>query len=158
MSVEIVGLDKLIKELPQYVGDLSKEIDIALTKNGVAVQRYARANHRFTSRSGRLEASVTQELEVNSKSHQMSIFLNDSHTTTKSKKGYRSYGTFIHEGTYQGYKKSDIAPPMSHSISKSGNGWQGDPFLARAIHKKWHFDRDIIKIMNKLDKKYSRAK
>jgi len=154
------GLPELIRDMEGYTKELNKEIDFAMQDNLTAVDKHATKNHRFVSRNGQagLEGSVQTELKSDGNTHKAKIFLNDKLTTTTSKKsGERSYGVFIHEGTYQGYKQSKIAPRYPSSKSKSGNGWKADPFLWRAIEQKWKLTRDLKKMTAKLRKKYERV-
>lgn len=149
------GLDKLIHDLDGYTKELNKEIALAMNENMEKVQIHARKNHRFKRVSGDLEKSVTVEYNGKTKNvHKTKIYLNDKFTTTENGK---SYGTYQHEGTYQGYDQSPIAPAYPSSTSKSGNGIKGDPFLYRAIKQKWKMTRDLKKITAKLKKKYERV-
>jgi len=153
------GLSDLIKDVEGYTKELNKEIGFAITDNLEAVDKHATKNHRYTSRNGQagLEGAVQTEYKLQGSVHKVKIFLNDKFTTVKTKHGDRSYGVFIHEGTYQGYKQSKIAPRYKSSKSKSGEGWKADPFLWRAINQKWKLTRDLKKLTAKLRKKYERV-
>ena len=154
-SFQSTGLDSLIQDLDGFARDLNKEVAFDMNENMTNVQIHARGNHRFTSREGKLEQSVQVEYDGKTKNvHKAKIFLNDEYTTTDSGK---SYGVFIHEGTYQGYKKSKIAASYPHSTSTSGKGWKSDPFLWKAIDKKWKLTKSLKKTAAKLKKKYSRV-
>ena len=170
------GLSELIKDVSGYTKELNKEISFAITDNIEAVEKHAKKNHRFGKtgknvysksyqrlvdkkgtppRTGKLEQSVSHEYpDPKGGAHKVKIFLNDKMTTLDNGK---SYGTYIHEGTYQGYKQSKIAPSYSSSHSKSGKGWEADPFLWRAIDQKWKMTRDLKKITANLKKKYTRV-
>jgi len=148
------GVSELIRDMKGYTKELNKEIDIALTNNLEAVQKHARKNHRWVSRTGKLEQSVQVEQSSRGNTHTAKVFLNDKMTTAESG---LSYGVPMHEGTHQGYDQSPIAPKYSHSTSKSGKGWKADPFLWRAIKQKWKMTRDLKKIIARLQKKYERA-
>lgn len=60
----------------------------ALGKSARAVQEYARAKHRFISRSGALERSV--DYTVNAEAMEAQVYLDQS---------VAFYGLFIHDGT-----------------------------------------------------------
>lgn len=155
VKVISTGLSGLIKDMQGYVADLNREVSIAGTNAGEEVVRYARNNHRFTRDSGDLEESVTFEYSLEPGNvHTFDIYLDGKFTTVSDG---RSYGVFIHEGTYQGYSQSPIAPFYNSSISKSGKGWQADPFLWVAIDKKWDIEKRIQKGMKRLKRKYERV-
>ena len=148
------GMGSLIRDMDGYISELNKEISFAIADNLEKTQLHAKKNHRFKSRRSKLEQSVQVEQNRSGNTHTAKIFLNDKVTTTAKDK---SYGSYIHEGTYQGYSQSPIAQPYKNSISKSGKGWKADPFLWRAIERKWHLTRDLKLIEQKLKKKYERV-
>ena len=152
--IETKGLDKLIADMSGYNADLSKRISAGINYNGNAVVKEARTNHRWERKGGKLEGAITFPNPIKKgNSHFAEIYLDDSQTTTKNGK---SYGTFIHEGTCQGYNQSPIAPKYSHSTSKSGTGWEADPFLYNAINTKWKMDVTLNTIAKNMKKKYER--
>jgi hypothetical protein len=98
-----------------------------------AVARYARANHRFTSRAGKLEQSITTE--VSSGGLQGCVYL---------KGGMAPYGEYIHEGTGRyGTRGTDfyVAPVTAKALhwgkffSKGHliKGWRPDRFLTESL-------------------------
>ncbi len=154
MTVKIIttGLEELIRSNSHILDELNKEISKGINDAGNKTVRYAKQNHRFTSRTGFLENSITFEYKRSGNNHSAKIYLKDSVTSVD---GGRSYGTFIHEGTYQGYRQSSIAPHYQHSKSKSGMGWKADPFLATAIEKVWDTETALIKAGNTIKKRHS---
>jgi len=154
--IETKGLDKLISDMSGYTADLTKKISMGMNANGNSVQKEARSNHRFKSgdgNSGNLDRAVTFVQSRKGTTNIAEFYLNDAITTTKNGK---SYGVFIHEGTYQGYDQSPIAPKYSNKTSKSGSGWKADPFLYNAIRKEWKIDKTLNTIQVDLKKKYER--
>ena len=152
------GMTELIRDMECYNRELNKEIQVEMNWNLSEVQKYARKNHRWKTRNGFAERSVSAEYEMpKSNVHKAEFFLNDKYTTVTTKKGERNYAVFLHEGTYQGYQQSPIAQPFAHSTSKSGKGWKADPFLYRAIKQKWKMNASLKKIISKLEKKYERV-
>ena len=149
------GMSELIRDMSGYIADLNKEVAFAMAENAENVERHAKKNHRFKTVNGKAESSVTTEYTSPKKNvHKMEIYLDDNQTEVITKKGKRSYVVFQHEGTYQSYEQSQIAPLYAHSVSKSGKGIKADPFLYRAIRQKWKMARDLKKITLKLQKKY----
>lgn len=155
VTLQTKNLSETIKDMEGYIEDLNAGIGVVMTNTGAKVEEYAKSNHRFTSRSGNLENSVTFEYSLKPNGvHVGEIFLDDRFTAVPDG---RSYGVFIHEGTYQGYSQSSIAPRYSSSTSLSGNGWRADPFLEDAIARKWKPEREIRKLEKKLQHKYQRV-
>jgi len=155
ITFQSTGLGSLIRDIDGFSNDLNREIAFDMNENMTSVQIHARNNHRFKRVNGDLERSVQVEYDGKTKNvHKAKIFLNDKVTTTENGK---SYGVFIHEGTYQGYKQSPIAQAYSSSTSKSGKGWKADPFLWNAIDQKWKMTESLKKTATKLKKKYSRV-
>ena len=129
------GLDSLIQRVNSHDATINRQISQLMNNTGENVERYAKQNHRFKSDSSSLERSVTTDYKrPNDNTHMIMFYLNDTFTTTT---GGKSYGVFIHEGTYQGYSRSPIAPLYSTTQSKSGSGWKADPFLYNAIKVEW---------------------
>lgn len=151
--IETRGLDRLVKDMEGYTSDLHGRISRGINRKGNAVVLEAKSNHRFTSQTGQLENSVSFEQDRLGNVHTAKIFLNDATTSVDSG---RSYGVFIHEGTYQGYEQSPIAPAYSSSVSASGSGWLADPFLYNAIQSKWKLETTLKRIATNMKKKYER--
>lgn len=125
--------------LRRYNRLLKQEILAELNDSGNTITREARQNHNFNTRSGALERSIQHELDRSGMT--LTVFLEDRLTTTSSGK---SYGVFQHEGTYDGYRKSPMAPSFSH---RSGSpGIKADPFL-------WGpFAKEVPKLQRRLEK------
>lgn len=151
--IENVGLDKLINDMDGYVQDLHKSITKSINKQENKVIEEARSNHRYDRKSGNLQKATMSEYSRSDNLHTVEFFINDAMLSTD---GDRSYGTFIHEGTYQGYEQSPIAPFYTSSVSASGSGWEADPFLYNAIKNKWRMDSALHAINNNMKKKYER--
>ena len=158
MSIKVIatGLRRLITDMDGYIEELNDGLTAVLTNEASAVEIEAKTNHRFVSHSHNLENSAKGEYSREGNSHIVEFKLDPTFTTVKDGSD-RSYGVFIHEGTYQGYKQSKIAPKFSNSISKSGKGWKADPFLWNAIEAKWKPEEKILKMNNKLKRKYQRV-
>ena len=161
MSIKVIstGMRKLIADMSGYVEELNDGIAEVLTNEASEVEREAKKNHRYISRSGNLERATKGTYKYLSLGvHSVVFELQDNLTNTGKDNGKGdSYGPWIHEGTYQEYSKSPIAPLYSHSISKSGKGWRADPFLWNAIEKKWNPEKGIQKMSAKLKRKYERV-
>lgn len=153
VTLKVKGLKKLIKKVEGYPKELTSAIRREVDEMGADVVKYARQNHRFNTQSGNLEKSVSFKTYRRKNTQYVRFFLDDSIVTTENG---GSYAVYIHEGTYQGYSRTPIAPLFNSSRSKSGNGWKGDPFLYNAIKEKWdinsalkHIAKDLKKQMEK---------
>lgn len=149
VSVKTTGLDAMIRNVEAYKKDLRNGLSDEVRECGNNTKNYAKANHRFKRKGGVLQRSVTFEMERKSDIITARLFLNDAMLTTASGK---SYGTFIHEGTYDGYKQSPIAPAFSNTTGSKG--WEADPFLYDAIKAKWNMDERSEKVAKRLARKY----
>lgn len=150
---QLTGVDALMKELKAQEKRVNQDISKAINDRGNAVQTYARNHHRYGRPyskgyipTGKLAESVTFEYNRRAGKHTAKFFLNDA---VLSVDGDRSYGVFIHEGTYNGYNRSPIAPAYSHKTGSKG--WRADPFLWRAIEREWI--KKIQKVMQDVAKK-----
>jgi len=88
----------------------------------------AKKDHEYTSQSGNLERSTDFDL----KDMKLTLGLDDGLTITK---GGKSYGTFLHEGTYKGYRRSKAANAYTPTQPKKGYGILADHFIVRAWDK-----------------------
>jgi len=149
--IETKGLDKLIKDMDGYTTDLHKRVSKSINRNGNATTEEARSNHKYNRQAGKLDESIQFEQDRKGDTHTADIFLRDSVTSVD---GDRSYGVFQHEGTYQGYEQSPIAKKYNHSKGKGGI--TADPFLYRAIKKKFKINESLRGIAKRLTKKYER--
>lgn len=159
MSIRVVsvGLRKLITDMDTYVATLNTEIGAVLTNEATEVENHAKQNHRYKTQTGNLERSTYGKYDgkrAGNGIHVVTFGIDDSILSVDDKE---SYGTYIHEGTYQGYSRSKIAPKYSHSISKSGKGWKADPFLWNAIQKKWNPSEKLRRMNEKLKRRFSRV-
>jgi len=141
-----------MKQLKEQEKRVNQDISKAMNDRGNAVTTYAKANHRWGKPysngyrpTGKLEQSVTFEYSRRTGKHFAKFFLNDAIISVDS----RSYGVFIHEGTYNGYNRSPIGKAYPHSTGSKG--WRADPFLWRAIEREWI--KKIDKIMQGVAKK-----
>jgi len=142
----LVGVDALMKQLKEQDKRVNNDISKAINDRGNAVERYAKRHHRYGRPysegyrpTGKLEEATTFEYSRKGRRHFARFFINDAVLSVD----HRSYGVFIHEGTYQGYKRSPIAPAYTHKTTSKG--WRADPFLWRAIEREWI--KKIDKIM-----------
>jgi hypothetical protein len=141
-----------MNQLKEQEKKVNQDISKAINDRVNAVTAYAKANHRWGKPyskgyrpTGKLAQSVTFEYSRKDGKHMAKFFLNDAFLSVD---GERSYGTFMHEGTYDGYSRSPIGKPYSHKTGSKG--WRADPFLWRAIENEWI--KKIDKIMNDVAK------
>ena len=155
MNIRVVstGLDSLIRDMAGFMEDLNDNISEVITNDSAKVIREARQNHRYKADTGNLERATKSGYKRKRNSHLVEFYIEDSMVSPD----HRSYGVFIHEGTYQGYSRSPIAPAYSNSISKSGQGWKADPFLWNAIEKLWKPEESLKKVSEKMRRKYQRV-
>lgn len=111
-------------------GILVKHIRRAIAKSATALQEYARENHRFTTRTGALERSVSKDVAPDGFS--ASVYLDEN---------IAKYGPMIHMGT----PPHVILPRYKKVLRWSGGdgfvfakhvrhpGTKPDPFLYDAI-------------------------
>lgn len=134
MPIKLEGIKGMQKAISKYPNELEREFRKTLTVFGNKMVKHARRDHRFKRKSGNLDRAIS--IEVPRKRVALKFFINDSLLRPKgrSKKG-NSYGVFMHEGTYQGYRKSKSARGFASSSSKSGTGWKYDHFMDRAWEK-----------------------
>ena len=110
-----------------------------MNDSGNTIVRNARQKHDFNTHSGALERSIQHELDRQEMT--LTVFLDDRMTTAENG---NSYAVFQHEGTYQGYKQSPMAPSYSHSTG--AGGIQADHFL-------WTpYKTEIPKLVKRLEK------
>lgn len=145
VTLKVKGLKKLIQKNEKYPDLLAKTIRRETTNDASEVIEYSKGNHRFTTRSGQAENSAQYKVWRRGNTFNIKFSLNDALTSVD---GDRSYSTFLHEGTYEGYDQSPLAPLYINSTSKSGKGWQADPWLWRAIDAKW----DVTKVTKRIAK------
>ena len=99
IKVEIKRLNELIQAFEKAPGEVRREMRLALAVSLRDVQRRARAQHRFRTRSGNLERDIDSEI-IQDWPVVGRVFIN--RTVTKIKGGKwasHSYGEFVHEGT-----------------------------------------------------------
>lgn len=97
-----------------------REINIALGESLTAIQEDAIRDHRFISRSGRLESSIEQQLNPNDSSGK--VFLDTSQGAF--------YGPWIHQGT----KPHNIYPKTRKSLRWPTANGSGFVFSRRVHH------------------------
>ena len=142
--VEVIGLDNATRQLMSLQGRLNTSVGRSLVKHGSKMQKRAKKDHRFKSRSGNLERSILSDV----KGLVLRFFIENRFT--KTKKG--SYGVYQHEGTYDSYKKSESAPKLPHSTGSKG--LKHDHFMDRAFDLYLDdLEDDINKVITKELKK-----
>ncbi len=151
VTIKTTGLSNLIQKNSQMIDELNKNVARVMNDKGNAVVRHAKKNHKFTTREGKLENSVTFEYKYPIRNvHEAHIYLDPTFTAVGIGK---SYGVFIHEGWGRGYSQSPIGKP--YQSNGRLKGWGSDPFLYQAIEKKWATDRGLKGVATKIRRKYS---
>jgi hypothetical protein len=134
----------------------NKLIAKELSELTLETQTYARKNHRY-GMPYKEGYTPTHQLERATKGtyykrgvskfllvrHTCKFYIEDNMLTVKNGK---SYGVFIHEGTYDGYRKSRIA--KKYQNTKGSKGWFSDPFLDNAI--RIVFEKKRKKLLKKI--------
>lgn len=133
IRVEIINLQRLIAAYERAPAVIKQEMKLALRVALRDVQRRARSEHRFRSRTGNLERSVKTEI-VSDWPPKGRVVLDPAIARTESGK---SYGVFVHDGT----PPHDIRPRFKKSLrwangsefvfarSVKHPGTKPDPFL-----------------------------
>lgn len=115
----------------------TREIRVEMKKEMTAIQRDARANHRYTSRSGNLDRSI--DTEVSGSGFSGRVFLNER---------VAKYGKYVHSGTgIYGPRRRMIKPVSKKFLKFTGQdgrdvfarevkGQRPDPFLFRAFDRR----------------------
>lgn len=121
-----------IKEKQMALDRFAKEYQSVVRKElidfGSQMTVQARSDHpTWTTRSGASERSIAAEVPKD----KMQLIFGIIGDATKTKKGI-SYTTFLHEGTYLGYKQSKAAEKYVPKQPKSGYGIKADHFIVRA--------------------------
>lgn len=127
VSFQINGLDKYLAALNKAPQIVSQTIRVAIKKEFEEIDRYARANHHYTTHTGKLEQSI--DSSVSNDGLSAKIFLSKT-------KAPAPYAWRIHEGFVDKY---DV-------LGRHFNGPQPDPFLYNAVK---HRKSDLIKNMQK---------
>ena len=153
MSIKLDGLKGMQDAIKEYPKTLQKELRKTLVVYGNKMVRYAQKNHRFKRKSGSLERSISKEVSADRVG--LMFFIKDDMVKPENSKKGNSYGVFMHEGTYQGYKQSKSARRFASSQSKSGKGWEHDHFMDRAWDKyiktmQRELKRDMVQTAQKL--------
>ena len=136
IKVEIAHLQELEAALSKCPDAIKRNLKLAMLVSLRNIQRRARQEHNFRSRSGNLERSIDTEI-INEWPLKGRVFLNQ--TLTKTDDG-GSYGVYVHEGT----PPHEIAPKNKRVLRwVGGNGFifskrvhhpgtKKDPFLYNA--------------------------
>lgn len=134
MRIELSGFERLVRALEVDPNTVRRKINIALGESLTAIQVDAIDNHRFISRSGKLESAIEQELNSNDLAGRVSL---DARIA--------SYGPLVHQGT----RPHDIYPKTRKSLrwpKANGSGFvfsrrvhhpgtAADPFLYNALER-----------------------
>lgn len=144
MRIEIEGNERLQQALAKVPDNVNRRLMIGMRAATRDVAEQARTHHRFISRTGALEQSITETVAADAGSVYGLVELNPAGTRTAS--GH-SYGLFQHEGTDdKGAGRHFVAPKYRKALrwvgsdgdfrfSKKGvwvRGIKPDPFLYNA--------------------------
>ena len=124
MPVRIKGFKRHFTKMQNAQKVLNKKVPAILGKYGSLMVKYARANHRFNTRTGQAERSITSK--VNRKEWILEFYIDDK----KVMSGGYNYAWIQHDGSGEKYKKSRFSPSVSPKL-KTG-GVKADHFMVRA--------------------------
>jgi len=136
IKVEIKRLNDLIRAFERAPDEVKREMQLALRVALRDVQRRARAEHRFRTRTGNLERSITTKVLSDWPVRGL-VALDPAVTRTADG---RSYGVMVHDGT----RAHTIRPRFKRSLRWPDNsefifarrvrhpGTKPDPFLYKA--------------------------
>lgn len=133
LKLDISQIQNFAKRLKDKSDTMTKEVYAELNNWGSDIQVFARQNHKFQTKSGALERSVSKIMDVGG-TPRIYLFLDG----TKAE-----YAKFIHDGT----KEHEVSPKNKKALRYvGGNGYyfskghtvkgiKADPFLKDAITK-----------------------
>lgn len=150
MKIKTTGIAEKIQTMDKFDLQFRKDIRTYLIAAGSKMTRDARSDHEFITRSGAAERSIAAEVPADKISLRFGII--GGATMTPSKGGV-SYTTFLHEGTYKGYRKSEASEEYVPTTPKKGYGILADHFIVRAWNK--HIDgliKDVTSIAKSMVK------
>lgn len=132
-TISMTGNERLAQAFAQAPAQMRRQMLFAMDAATARVQIYAQAKHRFISRSGRLEASITRPTVT----PELGIIGLDL-SGTKTEQG--SYGVFVHQGTraheIRPRQKRILRWPTADGFAFAKRvmhpGTRPDPFLAQA--------------------------
>lgn len=131
---------KVLKALNEAPVEVAKACRVAMKKATREIQVEARKkkNHRFTTRSGNLERSISTEVS-NPFSGKVFIDL-----------GTAKYGVYVHEGWGTKGRKQSAGNTVKNFLfgkSRKGvkKGWAPDPFLENALEAKRN---EVMKLLH----------
>jgi len=129
MSFKANGLDGLRSALSEYPDEIRDEVRKTFYNFGNRMVRHAQIDHEFVSDSNEAEKSIT--IKVPKEKLGLIFFIDESRT----KVGEYAYPVILHEGSFNGYRKSKSAPSLPHKSPKKGFGILADHFMDRAWDK-----------------------
>ena len=147
IKLNIIGAEQLQLALAKVPDVVNRRLRLGMQAATRDVAEYARTNHRFVSRTGALEQSITETVAEIEGSVYGLIELNPAGTRTGSAGSGVSYGYLQHEGTDdKGTGRHFVAPRYRKALrwvgadgnfrfSKKGvwvKGIKPDPFITNA--------------------------
>lgn len=142
MNLKVTGVREKIDALDNFARGYQTAVRKELINYGQKMTREARGDHEFTPRSGSLDRSIDADVPMDRMSMDFGIIGGLSEVTHERENV--SYGVFLHEGTYSGYRKSKAAKRYQPSTPKTGYGILADHFIVRA------WDNNIKEMVAKL--------
>lgn len=138
MSFKVEGLDEVRQALKDAPAELVKALRIEWGIIGKEIQKEARLNHKYTTRSGNLDRSVSYRTEPNAKG--LTMFLN---------RGVAPYGAAVHDGSRPHTIRPKTKKALSNGTELFGKrvnhpGTTADPFLLDAVKNALPFIKDRI--------------
>lgn len=133
IKIDVSGGDRLQLALAKIPDAVERELRLGMRESVRDVAEYARNNHRFISRSGALEQSITETVEQDGGQTYGLIELNPAGTRTKDG---RSYGVFQHDGTDDAGTGSHRVAPVHRKALRWASG-------GRFVFSKGHMVRGI---------------
>ena len=132
--------------MKQYPTDWQKSVRVAMKTSAADMVEYARTHHSYKdSMSGNATKSIDFEFDNSSLSFAFGLVKKITDAKWKKKSGVQ-YTTFLHEGTYNGYKKSKASKgSYSHTTPKTGHGIEADHYIVRAWDKYYPSMKSNIK-------------
>jgi hypothetical protein len=126
VNIQFTGLDAFLVKLQRFNPFVSKRVPEIMLYYGNKMVNHARQNHRFTTRSGNLERSIT--CRVDYKKWELNFYIDESLVMS----GSYNYGWIQHDGSGSGYKPSQFFKTITPKLSSGGI--RHDHFLVEAFN------------------------
>jgi hypothetical protein len=132
IGVNIEGLSERIEAMAGLARGLKSAVRKTLGTYGGKMTEHARQNHEFTSRTGNADRSIDIDLPKGEMKMVFGVVKDIAQSHWRRNKNV-SYVTFLHEGTYHGYRKSPAAAQYTPTEPKrKGAGILADWFIYEA--------------------------